>query len=343
MKYSTVFGDDALMVLNVGGAFDSTAAAATVETMVQKWSSLDWRGRPRVGGARPEIEQLVARVAKTIDPQGISMGAPGDLSAELQRSVRAQLSPQVAWIVFCAAVATEGYLHSAANRAEYELLTGPFNAGVECRGVSSTKIGEVVTWPRAALLGDPLAMHNLGVLRHSQRRDDGADGALTWLHKACDTGLTEAMFNLGMIQYENGVRNGHDSAEHWWRLAAQGGHAEAMNNLAVSLHDEGFVGGDDGAEHWWLQAAELGHANSMNQLAVLRRGAGRLDGPDGAEYWWRKALDAGRANAAVGLAVVSMDRGDMAQAMVWLQRGAALGDPDARRDLAYWQSQRPPS
>ena len=82
---------------------------------------------------------------------------------------------------------------------------------------------------RAALTGDPKAMHNLGLYYFEGvgGPKDDAMGA-QWFHRAADRGLVDSQYNLARL-YEDGVGVSRNLAEayKWYLIAAGGGDPQA--------------------------------------------------------------------------------------------------------------------
>jgi hypothetical protein len=129
--YADVFDDDAMAVLSAGVAVDLAAAHKMLNAMADCWSYKDARGRPREGGAREEVRDLTVQTGNTVDPEGLSVDLPERLAAMLARAGLTLDAPPLAWIVFVAAIATEGYAQGFIDAAEYRTLADPFLIGTD--------------------------------------------------------------------------------------------------------------------------------------------------------------------------------------------------------------------
>ncbi|WP_433716980.1 SEL1-like repeat protein (plasmid) [Nocardia sp. CA-084685] len=176
---------------------------------------------------------------------------------------------------------------------------------------------------RAAVAGDPVASHNLGIRFRASGNPEQAE---YWWRKAAEAGHPGAMNNLAILL--NDDDRDFDEAEGWWYRAAEGGDPQAMHNLAVRLREYGDT---EDADQWLRKAAAAGSVGGMFTLALLFEHRGDLEN---AENWLRKAAEADHAAAMNSLAVMLKRRGDFAEAEKWYRRAATFGNVDAMNNLA---------
>ena len=104
---------------------------------------------------------------------------------------------------------------------------------------------QIITYRKAADLGDALGMYNLGVCYEHGNGvpKDGAEAA-KWYRKAADLGDATAMRALGVCYYNGtGVPKDEAEAVKWCRKAADLGNAESKEILA-KIHSKEDKGQD---------------------------------------------------------------------------------------------------
>lgn len=131
--FRSVLGEEACGVVDVGATLQRGEASRMLQAMADHWSFSDSRGRPRVGGARPEIRELTVRIAEAIDQEGATLEIPELVGAELARGGYGADASTLAWVVFVATIATEGYVRGVANSEQYQLLAHPYLRGAAPR------------------------------------------------------------------------------------------------------------------------------------------------------------------------------------------------------------------
>lgn len=89
-------------------------------------------------------------------------------------------------------------------------------------------------YQKAATLGDPLAMNNLGLkLARGEDVQKNAKHALFLFDQAVKMGVVEAFFNLAvMLSLGDGVEKNMDAAERLLEFAADNGHSISLEYLA---------------------------------------------------------------------------------------------------------------
>ncbi len=132
-QFQSVLGDEARRVVDVGATLTRAEAPRMLQAMADHWSFSDSRGRPQVGGARPEIQETTVRIAQAIDPEGLTIEIPEMLGNELARAGHGGDAAPLAWVVFVAAVATEGFVRGVASNEQYRLLASPYLRGAGSR------------------------------------------------------------------------------------------------------------------------------------------------------------------------------------------------------------------
>ncbi|WP_060511390.1 tetratricopeptide repeat protein [Pseudomonas sp. NBRC 111124] len=182
---------------------------------------------------------------------------------------------------------------------------------------------------------------------------------------AAGEGMVEAQLLLGQILLDGrGIEQDAAVARRWFGIAAQGGSAMAHNMLGRCL-EHGW-GGDvdpsqaaihyaraaDAGLDWGLynlgnllatgrgvpanqaqalmcyeQAAQLGHAKSMNLYGrYLEQGIATAPSPARAVRWYRRSAEAGDFRGMFSLALVLVERGQVAEAVPWLERARVEGN-----------------
>ena len=131
---------------------------------------------------------------------------------------------------------------------------------------------EAVNWyRRAATLGHPAAMRNLGVCcANGHGVPLSHEEAVSWYLRAANLGDAHAMCWLGLC-YANGwgVSLSHEEAVRWYRLAADKGDAQAMFCLGI-CHEGGWgvSQSDEEAVNWFRRAADKGNGEAMRWLSL---------------------------------------------------------------------------
>lgn len=183
--------------------------------------------------------------------------------------------------------------------------------------------------------------------------------------QAAAQGDLDAQALLGQLLLEgHGIARDHRLAVRWFRIAAARGHALACNMLGRCL-EHGWGCTADAAEaarhyraaaaaglDWglynlanllatgrgvardepaafalYLQAARLGHAQSMNLVGRhYEQGRGVPRDLAAAHAWYRRSAEAGDFRGQFSHAAVQIERGEVAQALPWLQRAVEHGN-----------------
>ena len=162
-------------------------------------------------------------------------------------------------------------------------------------------LAPILMYRRAAEMGDPEAMCNLGICyeyRYGGLTKDDAK-AVEWYRKAAEAGNTYAMNNLGVCYRlgKGGLTKDDTKAVEWYQKAAEAGNANAMYNLA-NCYEYGqgeLTINYTKAVEWYQKAAEAGNTYAMNDLGVCYRHGQRGLTKDEAKAmeWYRKAAEAG--------------------------------------------------
>jgi hypothetical protein len=161
-----------------------------------------------------------------------------------------------------------------------------------------------------------------------------------WYAKAAELGYPQAMHNLGFqLATGQGVRLNYAEARKWFTMAAVLGNAAAMTNLG-QLYANGLGVPRDYKEawNWYMKAADAGVPLAMINLGWLySNGRGVPRDYNEAHRWYKKAADLGSARAMLDLG--SMYREGLGVnrnyhvARKWYVLAAENGSDDARKAL----------
>ena len=200
----------------------------------------------------------------------------------------------------------------------------------------------ILMYRRAAEMGDPQAMYNLG------KCYEGSKGGVTintskvveLFHKAAEAGNASAMWSLGLY-YESGIgglTKDEAKAVEWYQKAAEAGNAIAMRSLGNCYKERigGLTMGMSKAVEWYQKAAEAGDLYVMFELAACyAHGRGGLTKDEAkAIEWLRKGAEAGDSDAMFDLACcyeygeVGLTK-DEAKAVEWYRKAADAGSYEA--------------
>ncbi len=167
-----------------------------------------------------------------------------------------------------------------------------------------------------------------------------------WYAKAAELGYPQAMHNLGFqFATGRGAPLNYIEARKWFTMAAVLSNAAAMTNLG-QLYANGLgVMRDYGeARNWYLKAADAGISLAMTNLGWLyANGRGVPRDYKEAHRWYKKAADLGSARAMLDLG--SMYREGLGvsrnyhEARKWYVLAAENGNDDARKALVRMRRQ----
>lgn len=160
-------------------------------------------------------------------------------------------------------------------------------------------------------------------------------GTVPWYQRSAEAGDSDAqhLWASCLVSGEHSGRSRPDlaSAIPWFERAVSQGNVEAMNIYAAILWERGGHGDDTRALALWTEASELGYAKAQGNLGgLLCTGAdGRVprDYGEGLRLL-RSAAQHGEDSAAMKLAS-HLRRAGLPEAVVWLERCAERGNPDA--------------
>lgn len=177
-------------------------------------------------------------------------------------------------------------------------------------------------YERAAELGEPRAMYNLGGL-HIQRGE--VEVARSWWERAAELGLAAAMYNLGVsCRDRDSVRT-----VQWWERAAQHGHVDAAYWLGLRMKNSDPVQ----AKKYLSQAAQGGKVEADYNLGVI---LSETD-PETAEEHYRRAVDSGDVRSMYNLAILLVRRDIVNyEAIDLMRRAADLGYEPAIEGTRDW-------
>ena len=170
-------------------------------------------------------------------------------------------------------------------------------------------LAPILMYRRAAEMGDPRAMYNLGkgyegfIRELKTSKAVESFKAVELFHKAAEAGNADAMNSLGVC-YEygkGGLTEDEAKAVEWYQKAAEAGNEVAMCNLgyAYEYGKGGLTKDETKAVEWYRKAAEAGEATAMSNLGICYEyGKGGLTKDEiKAVEWYQKAADAGDARA----------------------------------------------
>jgi tetratricopeptide (TPR) repeat protein len=169
---------------------------------------------------------------------------------------------------------------------------------------------------------DPVAMNNLGLVYHDQKKYDQAE---RYYLQAIDLGNINAMHNLGCMYEE--IKK-YDQAERYFLMAIEKGHINSMNDL-------GYMYGElkkyDQAERYYLMAIEKGDIYAMHSLGWLYK---EIKKYDQAEQYYLMAVENGNINAMHNLGYMYKEIGKYDQAeryyLMTLSKGSDDLEPTIR-------------
>ncbi|HEY2021434.1 tetratricopeptide repeat protein [Paraburkholderia sp.] len=149
------------------------------------------------------------------------------------------------------------------------------------------------------------------------------DEAFVWFRHAARRDHPMAMNMLGRC-YEHGWGTAACApvAVYWYRLAARAGLDWGMYNYASALAlGNGIECDREQALGWFRRAAELGHAKSWNFVGSFYEDGWVVDANvDIARDYYRRAAEGGDFRGQFNYARLLAQRGDIDEAMQWLQR-----------------------
>ncbi|MFT4065727.1 tetratricopeptide repeat protein [Paraburkholderia sp.] len=156
---------------------------------------------------------------------------------------------------------------------------------------------------------------------HGVERNAGE--AFVWFRHAARRDHPMAMNMLGRC-YEHGWGTAACApvAVYWYRLAAQAGLDWGMYNYASALALGNGIECDRAeALRWFRRAAELGHAKSLNFVGSFYEDGWVVDADASiALAYYRRAAEGGDFRGQFNYARLLAERGDIAEALQWLQR-----------------------
>ena len=203
-------------------------------------------------------------------------------------------------------------------------------------------LAPILMYRRAAEMGDPQAMCNLGNCYYNGQGGLTKDTskAVEWYRKAAEKGNPTAMNNLGnCYDYgKGGLTKDEVKAGEWYQKAAEAGNATAMFKLGLCYKHglRGLTKDTSKAVEWYQKAAEGGVKEAMLCLGLCYEyGQGGLTKDETkAVEWYQKAAEAGNAYAMHDLGNhYEYGKGgltkDEAKAMEWYRKAAEGGVEEA--------------
>lgn len=164
--------------------------------------------------------------------------------------------------------------------------------------------------------------------------------AFRLLSEEASRGNSDAEVNLGyMYARGQGVAVDQLAALRLYRLSAAQGNGEGMNALGYKYQfGTGVTPNIQTAIDWYCRAVAQGNTRALNNLAILYyRGIGVPRDLGTARELWRQSAVRGHANSAydLGASLLAAPSApdDRSQGLLWLQRAAMAGQPEAQRQL----------
>ena len=154
--------------------------------------------------------------------------------------------------------------------------------------------------------------------------------------KAAEKGEVQAMIHLGEILEKDKNSKG---ALSWWHKAVETGDEsdadrdKAMFNMAL-VYEKGRQRDASAALKWYTKAAEMGHAASQVNLALMhKRGDGTSANFELALEWMTRAANQDETCAQENLGLIMFESGNHAKALEWFRRASVLGCTSAQLNL----------
>jgi len=256
------------------------------------------------------------------------------LAAARQDDVRAQLALARLWEVGRPQRAVDWYRKAAEQgSAEAQFALGRhFCTGI----VEAQDVFQGLGWyMRAGALGDRRALMTLGHMCSGSALDHMA---VECFRKAAGLGDAEAQYLVGQhYATGHGIAQDHPAAVDWWTRSAEQGYAPAQCALGAScLAGKGIGKNFQQALRWFQKAADQGDAKAQWNLGAMYASGGEGQKQDlrQAFAWCRSAADLGFVPAQATLGVLFARIKDPVQAVVWWEKAALQGDPEAQFNLA---------
>ena len=204
-------------------------------------------------------------------------------------------------------------------------------------------LAPILMYRRAAELGDPEGMYNLGDIYEYGKGEvtKDEDEAIVWYRKAVEMGHGKSAKALARIYYED---KDESIAIEWYRKGAELGDSCCMNNLGYAYeYGEGGLT-KDGAKaiEWYRRSIEFDTTCGCGMFSL---GISYEEGKNGlrrdeerAVELYRKAAEAGNTKAmnSLGYAYNYGQKGltkDEAKAVEWYQKAAEAGNATAMYNL----------
>lgn len=295
--------------------------------------------RVRVGVPGPGVTRLVLDLAR---PVSYSVENPGPEGTILITIQAAELAP---------AQGTVGppRLATRVKIPEIEVLPelgGPPNAPSSSRSLgfdpasAPTDPDAAFHWylkyAKTGVAAAQFALGNIYVQGHGTSKDPRK--AASWYRRAAEQGHAGAQANLGFSYVQGwGVKRDDAEAVKWFRASAAQGDVRGAYNLGASyVHGRGVPRNYTVAAKWLRAAADRGFTEAQYALGTLyATGLGVPQNRAEARALLQPAAEAGSARAQLALGQTYLAEADTAQhALVWIERAARQGLPDAQLALA---------
>ncbi len=194
---------------------------------------------------------------------------------------------------------------------------------------------------QAAADGSTTAMRQLGLSYRAPLADPPDPGtARQWYERAWEAGDAEALSHIGFMIEAGELESADEPARSYFERAAEAGSGLAQTKLAhLYLTGEDMPQDIEKARELFTAAADGGHAGGYLGLAYLyESGTGVAADPQFALQWYQRAAEAGSTDAQLRLAYLKLQGVDLQsrrEAISWLARAAASGNPKALNDYAW--------
>lgn len=157
---------------------------------------------------------------------------------------------------------------------------------------------------KAAMKGDPIAQHNLGVIYWCGIGvKSNFAVAAAWYHKAAEQGYEHSQFNLAeMYLHGYGVQRDEAAAAYWLGKAADQGEVRAQSELG-NLYALGVGVPQDQtqAATWLRKAAIQGDESAQTKLGLMLKNGFGVPKNLIAAYAWLKIAETSHPGSVVGL------------------------------------------
>lgn len=208
------------------------------------------------------------------------------------------------------------------------------NLGVICAsGDQTEKERAADLFERAANIGDPIGMRNLGYLYAlgiGVPRDKKL--AAKWYEMAALKGNARAQCNLGVLyEYGNGVPQSYEKAAYWFMRSAENGYSRGQTNIGVLLVQGKGIEKNFMAAAYWFSRSRSPRA-LYNLACLYLHGEGVPYDLNEAQRLIESSAASGYSKALVAMAH-TIEGTDRERAIAMYRDAAKKGSEDARKRL----------